>query len=60
MSEFDPLAVICGTDYGTKVEFFSHRKQARLETFLELLHGIPPHHTSGLVFGRLDPVQLAA
>ncbi|MCY4519727.1 MAG: ISAs1 family transposase, partial [Caldilineaceae bacterium] len=37
------LAVICGADNGTEVEFFGHQKQAWLETFLELPHGIPSH-----------------
>ncbi|MCE2468506.1 MAG: ISAs1 family transposase [Caldilineaceae bacterium] len=37
------LAVICGADNGTEVEFFGHQKQAWLETFLELPHGVPSH-----------------
>ena len=37
------LAVICGADNWTEVEFFGHQKQAWLATFLELLHGIPSH-----------------
>ena len=54
------LAVICGADNGTEVEFFGHQKQAWLETFLELPHGIPSHDTFGRVFGLLDPAQLEA
>jgi hypothetical protein len=54
------LAVICGADNGTEVEFFGHQKQAWLATFLELPHGIPSHDTFGRVFGRLDPAQLEA
>ncbi|MCY3659000.1 MAG: ISAs1 family transposase [Caldilineaceae bacterium] len=54
------LAVICGADHWTEVEFFGHQKQAWLETFLELPHGIPSHDTFGRVFGLLDPAQLEA
>ena len=54
------LAVICGADNGTEVEFFGHQKQAWLETVLELPHGIPSHDTFGRVFGLLDPAQLEA
>ena len=39
------LAVICGADNGTEVEFFGHQKQAWLETFRELPHGMPSHDT---------------
>lgn len=49
------LAVICGTDHWTEVEFFGHQKQAWLETFLELPHGMPSHDTFGRVFSLLDP-----
>ncbi len=34
------LAIICGADNWTEVEFFGHQKQAWLETFLELPHGV--------------------
>ena len=54
------LAVICGADNWTEVEFFGHQKQAWLKTFLELPHGIPSHDTFGRVFGLLDPAQLEA
>ena len=50
------LAVICGADNGTEVEFFGHQKQAWLETFLELPHGVPSHDT----FGLLDPAPREA
>ena len=53
------LAVICGADSWTEVEFFL-QKQAWLETFLELPHGIPSHDTFGRVCGLLDPEQLEA
>ena len=52
------LAVICGADRGTEVELFGRQKQAWLETFLALPHGIPSHDTFGRVFARLDPQQL--
>ncbi len=53
------LAVICGADNGTEVEFFGHQKPW-LETFLELPHGIPSHDTFGRVFGLLDPAPREA
>ena len=52
------LAVICGADSWTEVELFGRQKQAWLETFLALPHGIPSHDTFGRVFARLDPQQL--
>ena len=54
------LAVICGADSWTEVEFFGHQKQAWLATFLALPHGIPSHDTFGRVFAQLDPRQLEA
>ena len=51
------LAVICGADSWTEVELFGRQKQAWLETFLDLPHGIPSHDTFGRVFARLDPAQ---
>ena len=54
------LAVICGADNWTEVEFFGHQKQAWLETFLDLPHGVPSHDTFGRVFSLLDPAQLEA
>ncbi len=47
------MAIICGADNWTEVEFFGHQKQAWLETFLELPHGIPSHDTYGRVFALL-------
>lgn len=41
------LTVICGTDNWTKVRFFGRQKQAWLETFLELPHGIPSPDSFG-------------
>ena len=49
------LAMICGADSWTEVEFFGHQKQVWLETFLALPHGVPLHDTFGRVFGLLDP-----
>lgn len=37
------LAVICSENNWTEVEFFGLQKQAWLETFLDLPHGIPSH-----------------
>ena len=54
------LGVICGADHWTEVEFFGHQKQAWLETFLELPHGMPSHDTFGRVFSLLDPDPLEA
>jgi hypothetical protein len=38
-------AVICGADNWVDVAMFGQAKQAWLETFLELPHGIPPHNS---------------
>ena len=46
------LAVICGEDNWTEVEFFGLQKQAWLETFLDLPHGIPSHDQARLVLGQ--------
>lgn len=54
------LAVICGADCGTEVEFFGRQKQAWLKTCLELPHDGALHDTFGRVFGLLDPAQLEA
>ena len=48
-------AVICGADNWVDVEMFGQAKQAWLETFLDLAHGIPSHDTFGRVFRRLQP-----
>ena len=37
------------------MELFGKSKQAWLQTFLALLHGIPSHATFGRVFARLNP-----
>lgn len=54
------LAVICGADSFVAIELFGQRKQAWLETFLDLPNGIPSHDTLGRVFAMLDPNGLAA
>jgi predicted transposase YbfD/YdcC len=48
-------AVICGADNWVDVEMFGQAKQAWLETFLELPHGIPSHDTFGRMFRRINP-----
>jgi predicted transposase YbfD/YdcC len=48
-------AVICGADNWVDVEMFGQAKQAWLETFLTLPHGIPSHDTFGRVFRRINP-----
>lgn len=48
-------AVICGADNWVDVEMFGQSKQAWLETFLDLPHGIPSHDTFGRVFRRINP-----
>jgi predicted transposase YbfD/YdcC len=48
-------AVVAGADAWTDVEAYGVEKQAWLETFLELPHGIPSHDTLGRVFAALDP-----
>jgi predicted transposase YbfD/YdcC len=49
------LATICGADNWAEIERFGVAKQAWLETFLELPHGIPSHDTFGRVFALLEP-----
>ena len=39
------------------MELFGKSKQAWLQTFLALPHGIPSHDTFGRVFARLNPQQ---
>lgn len=48
-------AVICGADNWVDVEMFGQAKQAWLETFLALPHGIPSHDTFGRVFRWINP-----
>jgi hypothetical protein len=42
------------------MELFGKRKQAWLQTFLALPHGIPSHDTFGRVFARLNPEHFQA
>ena len=51
------LAVICGADDRPTIVAFGRKKQAWLEQFLELPHGIPSHDTFGRVFASLDAEQ---
>jgi predicted transposase YbfD/YdcC len=53
-------AVICGADSWVEVEVYGESKLKWLQTYLELPHGIPTHHTFGRVFRRLDPEQFQA
>jgi predicted transposase YbfD/YdcC len=52
------LAVLSGADGFTAIEAYGNAKQAWLETFLDLPHGIPSHDTFGRVFGMLEPQEL--
>jgi predicted transposase YbfD/YdcC len=52
------LAVLSGADGFVAIETYGKAKQAWLETFLDLPHGIPSHDTFGRVFGMLDPGEL--
>jgi predicted transposase YbfD/YdcC len=52
--------VICGAEGWVEIEEFGRTKQAWLETFLELPHGIPSHDTFGRVFAHIDPKQFEA
>lgn len=47
--------IICGADNWVDVEMFGQAKQAWLEAFLALPHGIPSHDTFGRVFRRINP-----
>lgn len=49
------LAVICGADEVTAMATFGQARQAWLQTFLALPHGIPSHDTFGRVLARLNP-----
>jgi len=51
-------AVICGAESWVEIESYGLAKQAWLETFLELPHGIPSHDTFERLFARLSPAQL--
>ena len=52
------LAVLSGADGFVAIETYGKTKQAWLETFLDLPHGIPSHDTFGRVFSLLDPQEL--
>ena len=52
------LAVLCGADGFVAIETYGKAKQAWLERFLDLPHGIPSHDTFGRVFGMLEPQEL--
>lgn len=52
------VAVLCGADSWTEVEWFGGLRQEWLKTFLALPNGIPSHDTFGRVFARLKPEQL--
>jgi predicted transposase YbfD/YdcC len=54
------LAVLAGADGFVAIERYGRAKQAWLETFLDLPHGIPSHDTFGRVIGALDPQALEA
>jgi hypothetical protein len=47
-------AIIAGAESWVDVESFGKAKQAWLQTFLELPHGIPSHDTFGRFFAALD------
>jgi predicted transposase YbfD/YdcC len=51
-------AVIGNADSWVEVARYGVRKQAWLETFLDLPHGIPSHDTFNRVFALLDPAAL--
>ena len=51
------LAVICGADSWTEVELLGRQKQAWLETFLELPHGIPSHVLAEMAALMRPPVR---
>jgi predicted transposase YbfD/YdcC len=52
--------MICGADTWVDMEMFGQSKQAWLETFLDLPHGIPSHDTFGRVFRQLNPEEFQA
>ncbi|MCY3661019.1 MAG: transposase family protein [Caldilineaceae bacterium] len=55
---FATLAVICGANNWTEVEYFGHQKQTWLETFLDLPYDILSHDTFGRVFGERRPAPI--
>ena len=52
------LAVLSGANGFVAIATYGKAKQAWLETFLDLPHGIPSHDTFGRVFAVLDPQEL--
>ncbi len=52
------LAVLSGANGFVAIQTYGKAKQAWLETFLDLPHGIPSHDTFGRVFAVLDPQEL--
>ena len=54
------LAVLAGADGWDSLATYGQAKQAWLETFLSLPHGIPSHDTFRRVLIQLDPKQLEA
>ncbi len=52
------LAVLSGANGFVAIATYGKAKQAWLETFLDLPHGIPSHDTFGRVFAVLDPIEL--
>ena len=52
------LAVLSGANGFVGIQTYGKAKQAWLETFLDLPHGIPSHDTFGRVFAVLDPIEL--
>jgi predicted transposase YbfD/YdcC len=49
-------AVIAGANDFQQIALFARKRQAWLERFLPLPHGVPSHDTFERVFARLDPV----
>jgi predicted transposase YbfD/YdcC len=52
------LAILSGADGFVAIATYGKAKQAWLETFLDLPHGIPSHDTFGRVFALLEPQEL--
>ena len=48
-------AAVCGADNWVEVEEYGKAKEAWLQQFLVLPHGIPAHDTFGRVFACIDP-----
>lgn len=52
------FAVLAGADGFVAIETYGKAKQAWLEKFLDLPHGIPSHDTFARVLGTLEPEEL--